>query len=171
MTPQERFREMVISCFVEVDRVVTIAGDFGDGSRIVYRVDLEALERHLTVVFSIGPDVPLSGHIGPDVRANRPSFWHSGTASAVAARRRIRERYCPNVVDVVRSVLLDIASTDGCADWAEWAVEMGDELRTVDDIRESQQAYALIVSAFRPWAEQVFGPDFSEAIKLAGAGR
>ena len=159
----ERLSYLIDAKYIRVDRIVTIAGDYGDGDMMEYRVSLQAWNAWVDVPYSVGPGVAFIG----DSPATRWPWDKS--ASAVTIRKRIREAYRPAVLDVVSAVLSDVATVDGCADWPEWATEMGAEFRTADDIRKSQQAYALIVNAFRPWAERAFGADLSGAIELAGA--
>jgi len=178
----ERLSYLIDAKYIRVDRIVTVAGDYGDGDRTEYRVSLQAWNAWVDVPYSVGPGVAFLDFNRENRDAFRPGFgvrpdrdgwatrypWDK-SVDAVATRKRIREAYLPAVLDVVSAVLSDIASVDGCPDWPEWATEMGVEFRTADDIRKSQQAYALIVNAFRPWAERAFGADLPEAIELAGA--
>jgi len=178
----ERLSYLIDAKYIRVDRIVTVAGDYGDGDMMEYRVSLQAWNAWVDVPYSVGPGVAFLDFNRGNRDAFRPGFgvrpdrdewatrypWDK-SVDAVAIRKRIREAYRPTVLDVVSAVLSDVATADGCSDWPEWATEMGAEFRTADDIRKSQQAYALIVNAFRPWAERAFGADLSEAVELAGA--
>jgi hypothetical protein len=178
----ERLSYLIDAKYIRVDRIVTVAGDYGDGDRTEYRVSLQAWNAWVDVPYTVGSGVAFLDFNRENRDAFRPGFgvrpdrdgwatrypWDK-SVDAVAIRKRIREAYHPAVLAVVSAVLSDIASADGCADWPEWATEMGVEFRTADEIRKSQQAHALIVSAFRPWAVRAFGADLPNAIELAGA--
>jgi len=163
----KRLTDLMLSKLVVIDWLATYEADYGDSGSVTYRVGLEARGARLEVRYTVGASVPLTDYKGADDWVTRWPWPR--TVDAVNARARIRAAYRPDEVAVVASVLLDIGTADGCADWAEWAIELGTEFGTADDIRNAEDAFRTIRTRYRPWAERAFGADLPEAIELAGA--
>ena len=163
----KRLTDLMLSKLVVIDWCTAYEADYGDSCSITYRVGLDAMGERLEVRYTVGSSVPLTDYRGANDWATRWPWPR--TIDAVNIRAGIRAAYRPDEVAVVASVLLDIGMTDGFADWAEWAIELGTEFGTAEDIRNAEDAFRTIRTRYRPWAERAFGADLPEAIELAGA--